>query len=301
MYLYNKEKTMEENVVYHAIIIISVLLFGASFYFKDIYRQMRGNSFKISIEFSFIGSIVGLIALLIINGIKFEYTLFSLIMALISTINGFAFTYFSFKALGRINLSLYSIFSMLGGMMLPFLQGIIFFGESITFAKIICVLLITLALLLTKEKGQNKKGSIYYTGVFVLNGMSGVLSKIFVSAPFEKVSSAGYSILTALCSLILSLIILLIISRKKTDDEKPKPVSVIVGAMSGLVNRIGNFLLIIALNHVDSSVQYPMVTGGVMIVSTLACFFGERKPSKKEVASVIISFIGLLILFLVRT
>jgi hypothetical protein len=41
-----------------------------------------------------------------------------------------------------------------------------------------------------------------------------------------------------------------------------------------------------------------MVTGGVMIVSTLICFFGKNKPKKKELISVGLAFIGLLILFL---
>ena len=37
----------------------------------------------------------------------------------------------------------------------------------------------------------------------------------------------------------------------------------------------------IALAHVDASVQYPMVTGGVMIVSTLICFLGAEIYGKR--------------------
>ena len=55
--------------------------------------------------------------------------------------------------------------------------------------------------------------------------------------------------------------------------------------------------MIIALAHVDASVQYPMVTGGVIIISTLISLFGERKPSKKEMLSVVVAFLGLLLLF----
>ena len=113
--------------MYYAVIIISVLLFGGSFLCNDIYRQMRGSSLKISMQYSLIGAVVGLVMLLIINGMKFECTPFSLLMAVVSTVNGFAFTFCAFKALGIINLSLYSLFSMLGGMVLPFFQGILFF------------------------------------------------------------------------------------------------------------------------------------------------------------------------------
>ena len=283
--------------MYYAIIIISVLLFGGNFYCNDIYRQMRGSSMLISMEYSLIGAVAGLITLVIINGMMIEYTTFSLIMALVSTINGFVFTFCTFKALKTINLSLYSLFSMLGGMLLPFIQGILFFGEEFTVAKFISMGVIALALILTVEKGKRKNGKIYYIGIFVLNGMSGVISKIFVSAPFEKVSSAGYSILTAICSLVLSLVFFLILTKKDGNVEKITPASITVGALSGVTNRIANFLLIIALAHVDASVQYPMATGGVIIVSTLISLFGERKPSKKEVLSVVVAFLGLLLLF----
>lgn len=280
-------------------IIISVLFFGGSFLCQDVYRKMRGSTLEASMQFSFIGSMFGLIVLIIINGIKIEYTPFSLIMALLSTINGLGFTFLGFKALKNINLSLYSLFSMLGGMLLPFLQGILFFNERLTYPKVICVILITIALVLTVVKGERKRGTIYYIGIFVLNGMSGVISKIFVSAPFDKVSSAGYSILTAMCSMMISLLILLIISKRKSDGTKMTFPNIAVGAASGIANKLANFLLIIALAHVDSSIQYPMVTGGVMIVSTLICFFGERKPSRREILSVIIAFLGLLLLFVI--
>ena len=122
-------------------------------------------------EYSLIGAVVGLITLVIINGMMIEYTTFSLIMALASTINGFVFTFCTFKALKTINLSLYSLFSMLGGMLLPFIQGILFFGEEFTVAKFISVGVIALALILTVEKGKRKNGTIYYIGIFVLNGI----------------------------------------------------------------------------------------------------------------------------------
>ena len=88
----------------------------------------------------------------------------------------------------------------------------------------------------------------------------------------------------------------------KTSGEGKMPYSLKafgVASVSGATNKIANFLLVLALAHVDASVQYPMVTGGVMIVSTLICFFGPRKPSKKEIASIAIAFLGMLALFII--
>ena len=285
--------------MYYALIILSVIMFGGQFALNDAYRKMRGSNVKVSLQFTLIGGIVGLAVLMLFNGMKLEFTWFTLLMALISVTNGFLFTFCGFKALGTINLSLYSLFSMLGGMMLPFLQGIIFYGEGVTVAKVACFIFICAALALTVKKGEKKNGTIYYIGIFVLNGLSGVISKIYTSATFPKASAAGYSILCAICSIVISSCILLIFFRRKDETPRLTPLSIGVGAAGGAINRVANYILVIALAHVDASVQYPMVTGGVMIVSTLICFFGENKPNKKEIISVILAFVGLLALFVI--
>lgn len=285
--------------MYYGLIIVAVIMFGGCFALNDIYQKQCGSSIKVSLQFSLISALAGLLVLMTINGFKLEFTIFTLCMALLSTLSGFGFTFCAFKALGIINLSLFSLFSMLGGMVLPFVQGIVFYGESITVAKIVCFVFICAALLLTVERSDKNKGTLYYIGIFVLNGMSGVLSKIFTSAPYEKTSAAGYSVWGSLCTVVISAVLLLLFFRKQGEENKLRFASVGVGALNGIANRIANFLLVIALMHVDASVQYPMVTGGVMIVSTIICFFGKNKPSKKEILSVVLAFVGMLALFII--
>lgn len=285
--------------MYYLLIILSVIMFGGNFLLNDVYRKQRGSSVKISLQFNLVSSTAGLVVLVLLNGCKLEYTPFTLLMAVLTAINGFGFTVCGFKALNHINLSLYSLFSMLGGMLLPFVQGIAFYNEKITVAKAVCFVLVTVALLLTVKKGERKKGFIYYVGIFTLNGMSGVLSKIFTSAPFEKASAAGYSILIAVCSVVLSSAMLLLFFRSNKGEKPFTPASLTVSSFGGILNKVANYILVIALLHVDASVQYPMVTGGVIIVSTLVSFFGDKKPSKNELISVAVSFIGLLALFLI--
>lgn len=284
---------------YYFLIVVSVMMFGGRFALQDIYRKLRGSGLKISLETSFVGSLAGLAVLLAVNGFKIEFAPFTLLIASLAALNSIAFAFCSFKALDTIDLSLFSLFSMLGGMLLPFFQGIIFFDEPITVAKIVCLILIGGALLLTVSPKEKKKGSIYYIGIFVLNGMSGVLSKVFASAPIEKTGSASYSIWIAICTSIISGILLLGYL-KRNDVGAPYTLKAFcIGAVSGGVNQLANFLLIVALMHVDASVQYPMVTGGVMIVSTLISLFGSGKPDKKELLSVALAFGGMLALFFI--
>jgi len=284
--------------MYYALTMLSVVMFGGCFYLNDAYRRAHGSGWVVSLRYSLISSLAGLIVLLLINGWQWEFTPFTLLMALAATVNGKLYSFCSFKALDKINLSLYSLFSMLGGMALPFLQGILFFHEDMSVAKAVCVVCITAALVLTVERGKKRRGTIYYIGVFVFNGMSGVLSKIFTEAPYEKTSAAGYSVLICLSGVVMSLL-LLVPFYLRGRVGRPTLRGVAAGVSAGALNKVANFLLVAALVHLDASVQYPMVTGGVMIVSTALCFVNKTTPSAKELWSVGVAFLGMLALFVI--
>ena len=284
--------------MYNGLILLSVMIFGGCFALDDLYRQHRGSGIRISMEYALTSALSGLLVLTAINGFRLECTAFTLAMAMLSVLLNFGYTFCTFKALGTINLSLYSVFSMLGGMALPFLQGILIYGEGLTLGKIICVLLICAALALTIQRGHSGRNGIYYAGVFLLNGASGMLSKVYAASALPKASAAGYSILICLCTACAALLLLPLFRKQAVPKMTLK--STAIGALSGAGNKVANFLLVMALSHVDASVQYPMVTGGVMIVSTLLCCFGPKKPSRRELLSVLVGFAGMLALFLIR-
>lgn len=282
--------------MYYGLIILSVVMFGTSFFFQDEYRKIKGNSFKISLQFLIEGSIAGFVVLLAINKFKLGVTPFTLIMSTVNAANALGLGFCTFKALDKVNLSVCSVFSMLGGMVLPFVQGIIFYGETVTVPKFLCLILIAVALFLTVEKGGTKGGAVYYAGVFILNGMSGVLSKLYNELPFDKADAASYTILTSIISVVIAAALMALFCRKNENEPKTTFKSVVMSVVAGALNKIGNFILVVALIHVDASVQYPMVTGGMMIVSTIYCLIGGVKPTKKEILSVIIAFAGMLVL-----
>ncbi len=133
----------------------------------------------------------------------------------------------------------------------------------------------------------------YCIGIFIFNGMSGVLSKVYQAAPFPKVSAAEYSILCAMVSFV-SALILLPFAKGERKGLKWKDILSMFG--SGILNRVANFLLLISLAVLPASSQYTFITGGTMIVSTVIAYITHQAPSKRELVSVILSFIGLLIL-----
>lgn len=284
--------------MYYGLVVIAVVMFGLQFLANDEYQKQTGSGFFQANLFKLLGCVLGLPVLLAINGFRFEYTPFTLLMSCANFLNGLLFTVCALKAFEKVNLSFFSLLSMLGGMLLPLLAGILFFNETMTWGIGLCVVFIGIALALTIEKSNEEKkkgGWIFYIGVFVFNGMSGVISKIYTDAPFDKASSAGYSILTAMVTLVVTAIVVAILWKRRPKITKK---SVWCGTVAGPLFNVANYLLLLALAVLPASVNYPMVTGGTIIVTTALGYCTKQKPKSKEWISVALAFIGILCLTL---
>ena len=281
---------------YYAMLTLSAVMFGVQFYFNDKYQRKCGNGAYATFLFTFFGSVAAVIALSFISGFDFSLTPFAALWAVVVAVNNILFMLCALKSLEKVNLSLFSLFSMLGGMLLPFLVGIVFYSEPMTLANGICVALVTVALAVTVTKGEGSGGAIYYVGVFVLNGMCGVLTKIYEDAELAKVGDASFSLWAAIASTVICGAALLLLRKKW---EKPSLDSIILGAGGGALEKIANYFLLIALSTLPASVQYPFITGGVMIASTLFAYLTPNKPKPRELIALGISFLGLLALVLI--
>lgn len=283
-------------MMYYFLISLSAVFFSFIFIFNDKYREMYGSGADAALKFAAGSHFAGLVALLIINRFRLEFTPFTLITATAAAADVVIFNIFSLKALEKTNLSKFSVFSMIGGMALPFAAGIIFFEEEITAGKIICLILVCAAVAFTIEKGDKKGSFVYYFGVFFTNGLYGVINKFYSFSDFRKASAAGFSVLIEGLIVVLALI-LLIFTKDKIGLVKGKGLLYMGGY--GVMTAVGNLLLLIALSVLPASAQYPFVTGGVMIISTVYSFFTPNKPGKKELAGVGLAIVGILALVLI--
>lgn len=282
-------------VTSYILVSIAVVMYGFMFFTSSEYQKNCGNSLRAALVYSLCTYTTGFVILFIINKFRFELTVFSVLISLAAAVNLLIYSFCSMKSLGKINLSLYSVFAMLGGMMLPSIIGILVYGEELTVGKLICYSILIVALFMTVEKGGAKGGYGYYAGIFICNGMSGVFAKIYESAPYNKASESGYSVQIALWVIVLSSILLAFNKGEKIKINK-KAIACTVGG--GLLSNVGNLLQLIGLADMPASIQFPFVTGGTMIVSTVICAFTPNKPKKKEIASVIVSFAGIMVLCL---
>lgn len=281
--------------LHYGMVTVAVCMFGVQFLFSDRYQKENGNTPASSLTMTFLSSLVGAVFLLVINRFSLGFTPFTLLTASVAAINSMLCTFCTLKSLGKVNLSLYSMFSMLGGMLLPMLAGIVFYNEPVTLGLVLCVVLVAIALALSVSKSTQKGGWLYFIGVFVFNGMAGVISKFFESASFPKANPASYSIYLALVMLVLSGTVLLCMGKRV---QKPNKKAVLAALSGGTLNQLANYLLLVALAVLPASVQYSFVTGGVIIVSTVISALSGQKPSVRECLGVAISFAGILLLII---
>lgn len=280
----------------YILLVVAAGLFSLMFLFNRGYQRSRGTGFDSVLSFSMYSNFFSLIILLVLSAVgafcayrgifadfKLEFSLFSLAVAVSGAAVNVGYAYFGIKALEIANLSLYSIFAMLGGMLLPSVCGIIFFAENMTLPKIACYLLIIASVFLTFEKGKtDRKAIFYYFGVFVLNGMSGVVSLIHQSNTARAVNSNSYMVLTAaICALVC--FVCFLIRNKRFPTLKLKECKNIMGyaACTGL----GNLFALIALLNLDASVQYPIITGGTMFFSTAVSLIIRERPTVRTLIS----------------
>lgn len=266
------------------LISVSAVLFSLQFLFSQIYQKNNGTGLKATVVFSGYSKAVIMAIMLFIMKFQLEFHWFSFLIGIVYAINGLLMTYFSLKAFAVTNLSVYSVFSMLGGMILPFLLGVAVYNEKIDIYKILCCLLIAVSVILTgkTEKGKNKNSG-YYLFVFIFNGMSGILFKIHQSTAFPHCGSTNFMFWASLSEMVICAAILLFLGEKPTVLCKKDVLSVIgYGAFCG----IGNLFVLIATGFIPASVQYPIITGGVMALSTfIAVLLGQNVSLKSKIAA----------------
>lgn len=282
-------------MLYYGLLSISVILFSSQFLFNRMFQEKCGADLKSSMLFSLLTSVCGFFVLFIINGFKTDFSLFSFLVGILYSLIGILYTFASIKAFEKVNLSAYSVFAMLGGMLIPSVYGIVFNGEEFTLLKALCYILTIFALLFTIDFKEKKSGKVYYALVFLLNGLSGVISVFHQSnTVFRITDSFSFLILARISSALMCIPFCVkhFSSVKKMVTKSSVAYSFGFAAFCG----IGNLFVLIALKKLPASVQYPIITGGVMLVSLMISSIRKESISKKNIIATVTAFLSTLLL-----
>ena len=113
----------------YSLLVAATVLFTVQFLFQQQYRKSHGAGLEAMLNFSFCTGCIGCLLMLVLNGFHLHITAFAVGMAIAYSVSSLLNVYFALKAFTTANLSVFSVFSMLGGMLLPFALGIAFMGS----------------------------------------------------------------------------------------------------------------------------------------------------------------------------
>jgi len=178
--------------IYYILLFCSALIFSLQFLITRQYQRRNGTGFLSSVRLSLFAYLA--IALfffvkgcITFKGLNFGFSWFTLLMTLLVGVVSLSCVYMGIKVLSVGDMSIYSVFMMLGSLVLPSLVGVIFYEEELTLLKGIALLCMFGAIILSVS-GVDKskltaKALLYYLGIFVMNGMIGVLFTIHQNQP----------------------------------------------------------------------------------------------------------------------
>ncbi len=200
------------------------------------------------------------------------------------------------------SVAVFTVFIMLGGMLLPFVYGLLFLQEKLSIAKAIGMLILILSLFLSVKPEQKavkkeKPSAVFYflcLAVFVLNGGVSIFSKVHqINA--AAVPTLDYMIWLYLMQFAISLVCFgvyrLFFKRKAkaaaseeltlqndseihtdkiTDAKKQILLAFCICCGYVLFSGCGYLLQLNAAKELDASLLYPFITGGSVLFSTIS-------------------------------
>lgn len=311
------------NVIPYILILISDFLFASQFLISRIYSRRNTAGLISSLSLSIGTNLAAVIYMLFINGFKIEFKLFTIFIAIIYSCVSVLLSYCSNAALKLVNLSLYSLFNMLGSVVLSALFGFLIFAEKITLGTGICIILVISALAIGAEyRGGARGAAKFYVACFFLNGITGTIAKVhqkpyeFVKgcarvvnifgldlspdpSAFEGIGTSNNNLFffTSLCTLIIAAIMLLIMGISKKENTfvrfaDGKNIACMVGY--GVVHGVAQLLSFYTLSVLPISLQQPLTTGGVIAFTFVISLMIKEKHGKKDIAAFILACVSIL-------
>lgn len=288
-------------------LILADVLCASSFGLQKAFQKNNGTSVLAGLYFTMMSSFFRMFALFVMSGFKLSFTPFSFIMALIQTSLVTIYTLISFKILKTGTLALYTLFLMTGGMVVPYIWGLLFLNEGFSYLRTFALVIIIIAVALSNVGGEktNFKQLMLCSAVFIINGFVSVSLKMHqVNTRFDKLSSAEFSLLGNIITLITTALMFYILSKKDTSNIakkiKNKPVKSKISmymlfTVLAIAGAISSILQLKGAVDIPATVLYPVITGGTIVFSSIiGIIFFKDKLNLRMILSIVLCFIGTL-------
>lgn len=285
--------------MYYILIIASALFNSINFAVNKCFQKTSGSSYKSNLAFNSLLGLFTFLVFFIINGFKFKITVFSIIMAVFFNVLITAYTMLGFELMKIGSLAQYTLFLMMGGMIVPYVFGIAFLNEKFTFLRLIAIVFVLLGVIFSSSKEKegiiNTKTILLYIAVFLINGGTSIISKVHqINTGYETVGALDFVILGGIIRFIMAGVMFLSVKKDGEVGINLKSVSLIFA--SAALSGIAFLLQLVSASKLPATVLFPFMTGGTIILTAICgrLFFRERF-TKNTIISIVFCFIGTLL------
>lgn len=304
------------------LILLSVAGIAAQFCITKVYQRRTlapGErtlaALEKSVFFSMGSGLAAGVFFFCMAGFQVEFSSFSLLMAVCLNVISITNLLLGMLVMSMGEVSVYTLFMMLGGMVLPFLFGAFFWQEQISAARIIGLVLLIGSLLLPVFGGAKKEGKQASKGffilcalVFCLNGTTSILSKLHQITPGAAPTNSFLVLNNGIGFVMAALLFLVLkcIGKRRAQAAPAVPqarkafiINCGLVVLYAVVSGCAYMFQLLGAVTLDASLLYPMVTGGTIVLGTIFgwLFFKEKPGLSTWLSTGITLFATFLFLF----
>jgi len=287
---------------YYFIVVLSVIGTAAVFSLNKIYQLKAGDGVINGVKKNIPMTIIICLMFFFMNGMKLHINLFTFIMAFLMAVFSVFSVIVYYKGYANGSISVFTMFQMQGGMMLPFIYGV-FYGNKLSAFAIIGIFLMIISLIIPfyKEKIRfSKSFTILCVFIFIINGGISIVSYIY-SNNKQALNLYDYLILYNILNACISIVTYFVLKSKnkfatvlKHDKNTLSLLWILIISVS-VVSGFSYYLQLLGASHLPAVALYPMITGGAVIFTTIAGrILFKEKLSLKSYKGIIITAIATL-------
>lgn len=302
---------------------LTCTFFSVQFIFSKLYQKNSNGSINASLWMTIFYAIYSIVFF----GVQIDFTpeisTSAVIYALLYSVAGIFTTLSSIIGMSLGRVSTITTFMLLGGMVLPFIYGVTVLNEAITIPKIIAIIIMIVSLipsLISKEEGENKeqdkkKHMLYILVllvVFIGNGAISIITSASQKAA-DAVPTESYMFIIAIIQIIIAGITSVCVALKNNKEKnftkalfsgvgkeytlKAILLAFLCSALYGVCNSLGNVFSLACVNaNMDASIQFPVISGSVIVLTTLIAWaLFKETPKKKDWISIVLSVAGVIL------
>lgn len=283
----------------HLMLCLSAVLLAVDFVINKFYQRKAGTTLQAGLIFNVILGLLSTFIFFALSDFQFAASGFSCVMAASMSLLCVCYNILGFRILKNGSMAIYTLFLMTGGMVLPYLWGLLFLNEQLTLPTLIGLILLIGSVVicnLSKDK-TNGKQLLLCSAVFVLNGLVSIVSKMHqIEENYITVSASQFVMLTGIFKAVLSLIASFFVKETLPFKQICNRDTVLLIAGSALIGGVSYMLQLIGAKDLPATVLYPFITGGSMFFSSLAgVLVFKEKLSAKLIISLVISCLATLL------